>query len=110
LASGRFNRLIDDLRSVYDTIVIDCPPMIVGSDPIVVADVADIALYLVRADKTRRGIVRRHFEMMQARVGSKARIVLSHEKLRGGYGYGYGYGYAYGKYRYKDNYRRKRRA
>jgi len=110
LASGRFSRLIEDLRSVYDTIVIDCPPMIVGSDPIVVADLADIALYLVRADRTRRGVVRRHFGMMQARVGSKARIVLSHEKLRGGYGYGYGYGYAYGKYRYRDNYRRKGRA
>jgi capsular exopolysaccharide synthesis family protein len=57
LASPRFAALINDLRSRYDLIVLDTPPVLVVTDSRVLARLADAVVYLVRWDRTGRNAV-----------------------------------------------------
>jgi capsular exopolysaccharide synthesis family protein len=57
LASGRFAALIKELRSRYDLIVLDTPPVLVVTDARVLTRLSDAVVYLVRWDRTRRNAV-----------------------------------------------------
>ncbi len=54
LGSKRFAELIQSLRTMYEYIVIDAPPVLPVTDPVVAAASADAVLAVVRAGKTRK--------------------------------------------------------
>lgn len=54
LGSKRFAELINDLRSTFEYIVIDSPPVIPVTDSVVAGASADVVVTVVRAGRTRK--------------------------------------------------------
>ncbi len=59
LASPRMRELIEDLKSRYDFVVVDAPPVIPVTDPMVLAPLVDATLLVVMAGETPRQVVAR---------------------------------------------------
>ena len=112
LTSKKMKALITALRSKYDYIIIDTPPVGMVTDSVVLAPLSDGVLFVVKADQSERGAVIHSMEQMEY---AKAKILgfvfngmnpdsgSGYGKYRyskyGRYGYGYkryGYGYGYG--------------
>jgi capsular exopolysaccharide synthesis family protein len=96
LKSDAMRALIASLRSSYDIVLIDAPPLLPVTDGALLAAQADGALLVVRHGKTTSdqvtGAVRRLESVDALPVG----VVFNMTPSKGGdaYGYGYGYGYA----------------
>ncbi|MBI3542197.1 MAG: polysaccharide biosynthesis tyrosine autokinase [Deltaproteobacteria bacterium] len=54
IASGRFTELLEDLRSVYDYIVLDTPPVILVPDAGLIAQHADMVMMIADANNTTK--------------------------------------------------------
>ncbi len=93
---------MEQLRAVYDFIIIDSAPVGMVTDSLVLSRVADVTVYVCRADYTNK----RFLEMVNqlSEEGKLPNVTLlvnavDRETKRYGYAsYGYGYGYGYGKY------------
>lgn len=59
LVSARLVRLLEWASGKYDRIVVDCPPVSVVSDPLVIAARCDAVLFVTRFNKVRREHVKR---------------------------------------------------
>lgn len=66
LGTQAFAGLLATLRSSYDVVVVDTPPLIAVTDAAVAATVADAVLFVVRAKHTSHGDVRRALASLQA--------------------------------------------
>lgn len=107
LENGRFSDMIDALRSNYDYILIDCPPIEVVADAQIIDRYVDRTVFVIRAGLLERSMLfelekmfdEKKFKNMafilNGTSSSKGRYGYSHS-YRYGYGYGYGYGYQYG--------------
>ena len=109
LASARMRALITALRSKFDYIIVDTPPVDMVIDSVVLAPLTDGVLFVVKADQSERGAVLHAMEQMEyakAKVlgyvfnGMNPESGSGYGKYRyskyGRYGYGYKYGYGYG--------------
>ena len=111
LLNGRFKELIAELRTQYDYVLIDTPPLGLISDAEIMADQADLSLFVVRHDHSLKEAVGKILGPINAE--SKfwpSAIVFNGLKGRGmsrygggGYGYGGGYGLGYGYSYGEDN-------
>jgi capsular exopolysaccharide synthesis family protein len=54
LSSDKFARLLSELKSRFDHIIVDSPPILPVSDPIVLGNLADAAILAVKAEHTNR--------------------------------------------------------
>ncbi len=98
LASPEFEDFIARVRTQYDYIILDTPPLHPISDVNFVADAVDGILLVVRAHKTHRGLVKQAVDAVP-REKLLGTVLNRVESLRSGYGYGYGgAGYYYYKY------------
>lgn len=112
LASVRMQKLITALRSRYDYIIIDSPPIDMVIDPVVLAPLSDGVLFVVRADQSERGAVIHAMEQMKYAKAKVLGFVFNGINPDTGNGYGkyrynrYGrYGYnRYGYYQYGYSY------
>jgi len=64
LASARMNELLRELRSQFEYIFIDTPPVIAVTDAVVIGSNVDGVLMVIRAGETQRGIVARASELL----------------------------------------------
>jgi capsular exopolysaccharide synthesis family protein len=64
LASERMKELIAALRTRYTYVLIDTPPVIPVTDPVVVGSYVEGVLLIIRAGSTQRGIVSRAIELL----------------------------------------------
>jgi polysaccharide biosynthesis transport protein len=102
LSSQAFVELLAWADSVYDRVIVDCPPILAVSDAQIVGQLVDGAILVVRPEKNHRRAVIRAVESFHAsgcRVLGIVANALSMDAQSygyGGYGYGYGYGYSYG--------------
>lgn len=98
LLSGKaFVDLLAWADSLYDRVVVDCPPVLAVSDAQIVGQSVDGAILVVRPEKNpRRSVIRavESFHHAGCRVIGVVANGVSNEV--GGYGYGYGYGYGDG--------------
>lgn len=106
LESPRFVKLIDEMKELYDYIIIDCPPIEVVADAQIIDQVADRTIFVVRAGLLERSMLnelnRLHDEkkyhnmavILNGTRNDRGRYGYSHT-YKYGYGYGYGYGYTY---------------
>lgn len=102
LGSGAMHRLVNRVKTGYQTIIIDAPPLLPVSDAAVLAGVADGAVLLTRWGKTKKEEVRASLEQLRVVDARLLGTVVNFAPMgkRGSYyGYGYGYGYS-GKYGY----------
>ena len=104
LDSKGMQELIIELNKTYTYIIIDTPPVGLVTDGVILMRYADINLYVVRHNYTKRnmlGSVNNLFK--QNHIKNLNIIINDFEQTRSLYGYGYdgygyGYGYGYGSY------------
>lgn len=124
LGSARMGKLIESLKSRYDYILMDSPPINVVTDAAVASRWTDGVLFVVRAGQSERGSVAHAVEQLGYAKANILGFILngvdaeatSYTKYRykrygyhkygyGKYGYGkYGYGGKYGDYGYGHGY------
>ena len=92
LASERFARLMERLREQFDYILIDAPPVLLVTDPLLLAFSADGIVLVVRAGVTTRPVMKRLQTALQ-RPNVKALGYVLNGLRDNSEGYGYGYGY-----------------
>ncbi|MDA7980514.1 MAG: polysaccharide biosynthesis tyrosine autokinase [Pirellulales bacterium] len=100
LTSPVFEEMIDAVREEYDFVIVDTPPLLVVTDPSVVASRVDGVLLVMRLSKRTRDSARRSCEIL----GSLGVNVLGVVVNGIGKGNDYGYGSSYGGYRYSYHY------
>ena len=99
LSSQQMRSFLERMRARYDLIVLDAPPVLAVSDPIILSHFVDTTIYLVRWETTPRPIVTGAVRMLRANGGEIAGVVLSRVNARKHATYGYGdNGYYYGRY------------
>lgn len=100
LTTERFGKLLRELATQYDAIIVDAPPQGILADTDIIARHADITLYLVRAGQ----VVRKYFSQVQkladeGKLPNLAYVLNAVDFRAHSYNY-YGYGYSYSYYRY----------
>lgn len=99
LGSQSMRALLEEMRRHYDLIVIDAPPVLAVSDPLILSHIVDTTMFLVRWERTPRAIVLGALKSLRANGGDLAGVVLSRVNVRRHAAYGYGdSGYYYGHY------------
>ncbi len=88
-----FDNLLKDLHQLYDVIVIDTPPIGLVTDGILVMRKADLPIYVLRADYSKRVFVKNVNKLIKNNNFSKLAVVLNASRSVNRYGYGYGYSY-----------------
>lgn len=83
--------LVTYLRSNFDEILIDTPPIGLVTDAQILARLANASLYLVRQDVTFKDQVSQLENLRKQQKFPKLNVVLNGVKQSRGYGYGYGY-------------------
>lgn len=106
LETPKFKQLIEDLKSEYDYILIDCPPIEVVADAQIIDRYVDRTIFIARAGLLERSMIAELDRLYQEKKyknmafilngtsGASGRYGYSHA-YKYGYGYGYGYGYNY---------------
>ena len=92
------------LQEQYDYIFIDCPPIDVVADASIITEVADMTIFVLRADMLDKKVLPVIENLYRSEKYSHMAIILNGVDMqykRYGYGgsgrYGYGYGYGYGE-------------
>ncbi len=105
--SKRMDELIAELKTMYDIIMIDTPPVGLVSDGITMIQKADFPIYIFRSDYSKRNFIHNADRLYNEANIKKLSIILNGidiERKSYGYSYGYGYGYGYGSgYGYYDD-------
>ena len=110
IGSTRAEKLFEELRSNFDIILLDTPPMGVVADGYLLARYADSVIFLTRQDFTIRNVFAHTIKQMQDEGITNVGILINDVQIKKGllsynYNYGYGYGYHYGyKYGGSDYY------
>jgi capsular exopolysaccharide synthesis family protein len=99
LVAQRLQPLFDRLRSQYDYVLLDTPPLNLFTDAALIGSQADALLLVARADKTEREELRFAVAQLRNVQVNLAGAVLNDVEYRRGSRYraGYGYYYDYGK-------------
>lgn len=98
IMSDAMKDLIEDLKTKYDYIILDTPPVGLVSDALELAQFCDVTLYIVRQNWTKKGMITLLNNRVKRGELSNVSIVLNGFKNKAKYGYGYGYGYGNEKY------------
>ena len=101
-STERFRNFLDELRTRYDYIIIDTPPVLAVPDARVIGQWVDAIIYTVKWDSTSQRQVRegiKSFESVNVRVAGLVLGQISSSGMKR-----YGYGDSYGAYSsYYDN-------
>jgi len=96
IMNDRTKLLIEDLKTKFDYIIMDAPPIGIIADAQLLAPFADVSLYLVRQNYTNKDQIAIVQDLKYAKKWANLSIVIN--DIKKGRSYGYGYGYGYGEY------------
>ena len=99
LENGRMETLIEQLRSEYDYVFIDCPPIDIVADAQILEKIADRTFFVIRAGLLDRSMLPELESIYQEKRFKNLSLILNGTESTGGrysYRYGYRYGYHYG--------------
>ncbi len=96
LMQKRTSTLVEELRKQYDYIILDTAPAMLVTDTILINKLADITLYVVRADYTDRRLLDFAKDAIEDGRLTNVAMVLNNVALNN-FGYGNKYGYAYSR-------------
>ncbi|MNL34810.1 Tyrosine-protein kinase YwqD [compost metagenome] len=85
--------LIEYLRTKFDEIIIDAPPVGLVTDAQILAEFADITIYIVRHGVTLKAQLAQLDTIYRQHKFPRINLILNGVQVGGSYGYGYGYGY-----------------
>ncbi|RTY92283.1 polysaccharide biosynthesis tyrosine autokinase [Flavobacterium sp. GT3R68] len=89
--------LLDDLKTRYDYIILDTPPVGLVSDALELAQYCDVTLYIVRQNITKKRMLNIINDKHRKKELTNVSIILNGFENKAKYGYGYG-NYSYGYY------------
>lgn len=96
LGSQKANALVNELRKEYDYIVIDTPPVLSVTDPLIVSKYVDGVVYVVAYNKTKKDDAKEGLSQLRQNNANIVGSVLANIDVRKTKGYGYkGYHYYY---------------
>ncbi|SDL76893.1 GumC family protein [Chryseobacterium taihuense] len=96
LSNGRYQELVESLKNTYDYILLDTAPMMLVTDSFLIADVADVTVYVTRSGYTEKELISFINKQIKDKKIKNVGLVLNDvSKMHSGYGYGYKYGYGY---------------
>ncbi|WP_298139073.1 polysaccharide biosynthesis tyrosine autokinase [Flavobacterium sp.] len=92
--------LMEELKKKYEYIILDTPPVGLVTDAVELSNYADVTLYVMRQNFTKKEMVNLLNNRVKRDELSNVSIILNgfENKAKYGAGYGYGYGYGYGAY------------
>ena len=96
LGSHRMAALVEDLRALYDLVIIDAPPLLPVTDAVVLSTIVDGVLLVVEPRKTTRNELQRAVGLLRQVDARLLGAVINKTSAKDRHGYGYGYGYEYG--------------
>lgn len=100
LSEDRLDSMVKELRSRYDYVFLDCPPVEIVTDADIVNRLTDSTLFVIRAGLLERSMLPEINKHYTTRKYNNMAIILN--GTEGGGRYGYKYGYKYG-YRYENS-------
>lgn len=93
IISDSMSELIEELKAVYDYIILDTPPVGLVSDALELTQYCDATLYIVRQNVTKKGMLSVVNEKHKRGELHNISIILNDFQNKSKYGYNYGYGY-----------------
>jgi capsular exopolysaccharide synthesis family protein len=113
IISDKTEQIIDELKEMYDYVIIDTPPLLLISDSQVLVNHVDMALFVLNSQKASREGVKYLEEFVNKLDTKSTALILNNIKIQrwkyyygkvsGKYGYIYGDGYGYGSENYKSD-------
>lgn len=91
LGSRRFSEFLGTVREAFDYVLVDAPPALLVSDPIVIATQADGVLLVLDAQGTRKEAVRRSVRALEGVGADILGTVMNNVKASKASYYGYDY-------------------
>jgi Mrp family chromosome partitioning ATPase len=95
LSSERFEKLINESKTVYDIIIFDTPPTLLVTDSLIISKHADTTIYVTRSGKTEKELVKYSSKLSMDKKITNMGYVVNDIHFKKSYGYGYGYNYSY---------------
>jgi len=96
IGSPKMAEFIEKARDEFDSIIIDTPPVGIVTDALLLNQLANVILFVVRQRYTTRGSVQLLDEIYRKGEMSNVALVVNDISTTGYYGYGLRYGYSLG--------------
>lgn len=93
LMNGRFNEVMDYGNKHYDYVIVDTAPVNLVTDTLLLSDLADLFIYVVRANYLDKRLLEVPKIMFNEKRLPNMALLINDTDYEKGYGYGYGYGY-----------------
>lgn len=104
LHDARFAEMVQELRDRYDYIFLDCPPVGLVADPLIVTPVVDLSVLVVRSGKVDKDCLSLIDSFYNEQKLRNLSVILNCTPVGSKYGYSrygyYSYGYSYYGYNY----------
>ncbi len=96
IVSEQFNVMLEELKKMYDIVIIDTPPVGLVTDGMLVMEKADLPIYVFRADFSKRTFIKTLERVQNTRKFQNLAVVLNALNVSSDREYGYNkYGYGY---------------
>ena len=102
IESSKMNDIICKLKTKYDYIIIDTPPIGLVTDALLLMQHCDINLYVVRHNYTKIKTLNIVNNLENNKKVKNLRILINDNQVNKIGSYGYAYGYEYGYYGYYE--------
>lgn len=96
--SVAFERLMSALKSEYDVVILDSPPVSLFTDALFLSEFVDEVIYVVRYNKVNRHKVRHFVNKLDGEQTKVVGLVINGRSSSSGQRYGYNYNYSYSAY------------
>ncbi len=97
IINGKLDQIVENLKKIYDYVIIDNPPIGLVSDAMEMLKKADFPIYVFKNEYSKKNFVHNLDRLVLDNGITKLSVVLNAVEMgKGSYGSGYGYGYSYG--------------